>query len=143
MSGALPPNHPKLNPRSTLSTLSNVTPGPPRAIQPHQNWLARFLRVKPAVATMCFQVSKVRARREIASLLREWRKYGIRDIVVDKNMSRIWAKVARNNCAYFAPLPFPSKTSTNHHQHPQLYTSHPSPLQSNSSPSSIAAEKQI
>jgi serine/threonine-protein kinase HSL1 (negative regulator of Swe1 kinase) len=108
MSGALPPNQPKPNPRSTLSTISNVAPGPPRVIQPHQNWLARFLRVKPAVATMCFQVSKVRARREIASLLREWRKYGIRDIVVDKNTSRIWAKVARTNCKFSSYLLFAS-----------------------------------
>lgn len=55
---------------------------------------------------MCFQVSKVRARREIASLLREWRKYGIRDIVVDKNTSRIWAKVARVNCKFSSYLLF-------------------------------------
>lgn len=74
----------------------------PRSIQPqHQNWLARFLRIKPAVSVLCFQVSKVRARKEIAATFREWRKYGIRDIVVDKAAGRIWARVAEKNCEFF------------------------------------------
>lgn len=76
-------------------------PPPPREIQPqHQNWLARFLRIKPAVSVLCFQVSKIRARKEIAGVLREWRKYGIRDIVVDKDAGRIWARVAEKNCEF-------------------------------------------
>ena len=75
----------------------------PRGIQPqHQNWLARFLRIKPAVNIMCFQVSKVKARKEVAAVFREWRRYGMRDIVVDKAAARIWAKVDVKNCAYLA-----------------------------------------
>lgn len=79
----------------------NVTlmPPAPRAIQPqHQNWFARFLRIKPAVSVVCFQISKVRARKEIGNLLREWRKYGMKDIVVDKAAGRIWARVGDKNC---------------------------------------------
>lgn len=80
----------------------------PRVIQPqHQNWLARFLRIKPAVDVMCFQVSKVRARKEVANIFREWRRYGMRDIVVDKVTGRIWAKVDAKNCKYLFPLPKP------------------------------------
>ena len=120
MSGALPhpakplskpQNHNNpLNPRHTLSTISTLpTNRPPRAIQPHQNWLQRFLRVKPATAILSFSIGKVRARKEIAGLLREWRKYGIRDIVVDKETCRIWAKVARVNCPSFSfRFPFSS-----------------------------------
>lgn len=78
---------------------------PPRTIQPqHQNWLARFLRIKPAVTVLCFQVSKIRARKEIAAVFREWRKYGIRDIVVDKDAGRVWARVAEKNCEFFFSL---------------------------------------
>ena len=74
-------------------------PPVPRTIQPqHQNWLARFLRIKPAVSVLCFQVSKVRARKEVASVFRDWRKFGMRDIVVDKTAGRVWARVDVKNC---------------------------------------------
>ncbi len=81
-----------------------------RVIVPQpQNWLARFLRIKPAVSVMCFQVSKVRARKEVAGVFREWRKYGMRDIVVDKMAGRIWARVDVKNCMCRAPShPSPS-----------------------------------
>ena len=83
--------------RTTDDTGANVPP--PRAIQPQpQNWLARFLRIKPAVLVMCFQISKVRARKEVAITFRDWRKYGLRDIVIDKAAGRIWAKVSEKNC---------------------------------------------
>lgn len=64
----------------------------------HQNWLARFLRIKPATHIICFQVSKLRARREIASILREWRRYGMSDIQVNKEIAMIWARVNAKNC---------------------------------------------
>lgn len=84
---------------SKLDKATTTKQPPPRMIQPqHQNWLARFLRIKPAVSVLCFQVSKVRARKEVAGLFREWRKYGIRDIVVEKDAGRIWARVAEKNC---------------------------------------------
>lgn len=80
---------------------SSFAPPLPRTIQPqHQNWFARFLRIKPAVSVLCFQVSKVPARKEIAAVFREWRKYGIRDIVIDKAAGRIWAQVAEKNCEF-------------------------------------------
>lgn len=71
----------------------------PREIQPqHQNWLARFLRIKPAVTILCFQTSRIRARKEITAILRDWRKYGMKDVVVDKAAGRIWGRVAVKNC---------------------------------------------
>lgn len=80
-----------------------IKPPPVRMIQPqHQNWFARFLRIKPAMSIVCFQVSKVRARKEIGSVFREWRKYGMRDIVIDKAAGRLWARVAEKNCEFFA-----------------------------------------
>ena len=85
----------------------NLMPPPPvpRTIQPqHQNWLARFLRIKPAVHVMCFHVSKVRARKEVVNIFKDWRQFGMRDIVVDKAAGRVWARVDVKNCAL---LPFP------------------------------------
>lgn len=73
----------------------------PRVIQPqHQNWFARFLRIKPAVSVVCFQISKVKARKEIARVFKEWRKYGIKDIVIDRDAARIWVRVAETNCKF-------------------------------------------
>lgn len=86
---------------------TRTAPPAPRQIQPqHQNWLARFLRIKPAESILCFQISRIRARKEITGVFREWRKYGMRDIAIDKAAGRIWARVAEKNCtfAFLHPL---------------------------------------
>ncbi|KAL8768981.1 MAG: hypothetical protein Q9209_004898 [Squamulea sp. 1 TL-2023] len=76
-----------------------------REILPRQqNWLQKFLRIKPAVTVLPFQVSRVRARKEMVNLLREWRKYGIRDIVVDKVAGRVWARVGEKNSLHIRPV---------------------------------------
>lgn len=69
-----------------------------RKIEPRQNWLARLFNVKPAVRYMCFTISRRRCRQEIAILLREWRKYGMRDIQVDKARNIVFARVGARNC---------------------------------------------
>ena len=90
----------------------------PRLIVPQpQNWLARFLRIKPAINVVCFQVSRVRARKKVAGIFREWRKHGMRDIVVDKVTGRIWARVDVKNCM----------CRTFHH--PDIFLSPPYPVQ--------------
>lgn len=87
--------------KDTAAGLVNRNPRP----QQHQNWFARFLRIKPATHVICFQVTKPRARKEIACIFREWRLYGMRDVVVSKEASMIWARVDVKNCV------FPSSTS--------------------------------
>ena len=105
MSGAIPNasvlSVPNRGSRGSKDDKLMPPPPIPRAIQPRpQNWLARFLRIKPAVTVMCFHISKVRARKEVAAIFREWRRYGMRDIVVDKAASRIWARVDVKNCRF-------------------------------------------
>lgn len=68
-----------------------------RQIEVQQNWLARLFRVKPAKRYLCFNMVKRRARQEVAILLRDWRKYGIKDIEVDKERNIIFARVAATN----------------------------------------------
>lgn len=81
------------------SSLSFAAAAPTREIQPqHQNWLMKFLRIKPAVTVLAFQVSRVRARKEIVHVLREWKRYGMRDIMVDKAAGRVWCRVGVKNC---------------------------------------------
>ena len=111
MSGALPNSSvidvPNRGSRGSKDDKLMPPPPIPRVIQPQpQNWLARFLRIKPAVNVLCFQVSKMRARKEVAAIFREWRKYGMRDIMVDKVAGRIWARVDVKNCRFARPSPF-------------------------------------
>lgn len=46
---------------------------------------------------LCMVITRKRARQEIAILLREWRKYGIRDIQVDKERNIVFARVSAKN----------------------------------------------
>lgn len=74
--------------------------GSQRNIEVKQNWLTRLFRVKPATAYVCMNLSRKRARQEVAILLRMWRQHGIRDIHVDKHRNIIFARVAAKNCKY-------------------------------------------
>ncbi|KAL8887985.1 MAG: hypothetical protein Q9192_006247 [Flavoplaca navasiana] len=103
----------KVQPPNNQSSLSMPAPAATREIQPwHQNWLQKFLRIKPAVTVLPFQVSRVRARKEMVALLKEWRKYGMRDIVVDKAAGRVWAKVGEKNSLHIRPVSLAIETFT-------------------------------
>ncbi|KAI1329944.1 hypothetical protein F5Y16DRAFT_60460 [Xylariaceae sp. FL0255] len=68
-----------------------------RNIETHQSWLARLFRVKPAVKYLCFQAGRRYVRQEIAMLFRDWRRYGLRDVQVDKERNIIFARLALDN----------------------------------------------
>lgn len=72
-----------------------------RQIEPQRNWLAKLFNVKPASRFICFAVSKNRARQEITTILKEWKRYGIRDVQVDKGRNVVFARVAAKNCESF------------------------------------------
>ncbi|TVY83053.1 Serine/threonine-protein kinase [Lachnellula suecica] len=68
-----------------------------RQIEPQQNWLAKLFNVKPASKFICFSVSRRRARQEITTVLREWKRYGLRDVQVDKERNIVFGKVGEKN----------------------------------------------
>ncbi|KAI0152947.1 hypothetical protein GGR57DRAFT_152602 [Xylariaceae sp. FL1272] len=68
-----------------------------RRIEAQQHWIFRLLRVKPATHNVCFSMSARQARQEIALLLKDWRKYGIEDVQVDKQRNMIFARVGPEN----------------------------------------------
>lgn len=47
-------------------------------------------------------MSRRRARQEVTILLREWRKWGIRDVEVDKERNIVFARVGKKNCEYWS-----------------------------------------
>ncbi len=73
--------------------------GDPRArqIAPQQNWLAKLFKVKPVSKHLCFNISKRRARQEIARVLREWKRFGLEDLQVDKDRNIVFGRVALEN----------------------------------------------
>ncbi|TQS35366.1 hypothetical protein Golomagni_04215 [Golovinomyces magnicellulatus] len=68
-----------------------------RLVAPQRNWWAKLFKIKPIVRFICFSISKKRARLETLNLLREWRRFGIQDIEVDKRRSIITGQVGVEN----------------------------------------------
>lgn len=83
-----------------------------RQIEPQQNWLARLFNVKPAKKYMCFALSKRRARQEVVALLKDWRQYGIKDIVVDKKRNIVFGKVGSKNYLHLKEVSFACEIMT-------------------------------
>lgn len=61
------------------------------------NWLSRFLHIKPASRALCFDVRRGKVRQELVYLLRDWQRYGVRDVTCDRNTNVISARVDKNN----------------------------------------------
>lgn len=68
-----------------------------RQVEPRQTFLARLFRVKPAVDYICFNLSRRRARQEISAMMKQWRQFGITDVVTDKQRQMVFAKVGKKN----------------------------------------------
>lgn len=69
-------------------------------IEISQNWFARFFHIKPASRVICLQISKGKARRELVKILKDWRKYGIKDVVTERRTAGdvVRARVDASNC---------------------------------------------
>lgn len=69
-----------------------------RIVQVKQNWVHRLFRMKPPNKYLCFSGSKHRARREVVSILRGWKKYGVANVRVDKQRNLVFGEVMPKNC---------------------------------------------
>ncbi|KAH7316429.1 hypothetical protein B0I35DRAFT_354279 [Stachybotrys elegans] len=83
-----------------------------RNIEVKQSWIAKLFRVKPATSHLCMEISRKRARQEIALLLRGWRKYGIRQVQVDKGRNIVFARVAAENHLRMKEVEFAAEIMT-------------------------------
>ncbi|KAK0125028.1 hypothetical protein ONS96_008894 [Cadophora gregata f. sp. sojae] len=68
-----------------------------RQVVPQQSWLAKLFHVKAASGFLCFTLSQRRTRREITFLLKDWKRYGIRDVQVNKERNIVFARVGAQN----------------------------------------------
>lgn len=71
--------------------------GKRRSLASH-NWFARVFQIKPASRIIALNTSKVKGRKEVFRLLREWRDYGMEDVYMDKSNSTVHGRVGEVNC---------------------------------------------
>jgi serine/threonine-protein kinase HSL1 (negative regulator of Swe1 kinase) len=67
------------------------------------NWLSRFLHIKPASKTLCFHIGRGKVRQDLVRMLRDWQRFGIRDVTYDRHSNVINARVDKNNRMYTSP----------------------------------------
>lgn len=82
------------------SGMAPSSSGSARNVEVKQNWLTRLFRVKPATSYLCMTLSSKRARQEVVILLREWRRYGMRGIQVDKQRNIVFGRLGAKNCMF-------------------------------------------
>jgi serine/threonine-protein kinase HSL1 (negative regulator of Swe1 kinase) len=94
---------------SSSSILSGFDLGPdhggdaaPRTGPPElqMNWLSRFLHIKPANKTLCFHIGRGKVRQDLVRLLRDWQRFGIRDVNFNRETNTINARVDKSNRKY-------------------------------------------
>ncbi|RMZ91980.1 hypothetical protein DV736_g799, partial [Chaetothyriales sp. CBS 134916] len=83
-------------------------------IELSQNWFAKMFHIKPATRIMCLSVSKMRARKELVKVLKNWHKYGLRDVVFERRAGGDVVRGRVDACNYLHIKP------VNFHAH--LYT---------------------
>ncbi|KAG5950264.1 hypothetical protein E4U53_005320 [Claviceps sorghi] len=98
--------------RKRRSLLPSLNSGSTRNIEVKQNWLTRLFRVKPATSYLCMTLSSKRARQEVVILLREWRRYGMRSIQVDKQRNIVFAKLGAKNYLNLKEVEFAAEMMT-------------------------------
>jgi serine/threonine-protein kinase HSL1, negative regulator of Swe1 kinase len=95
-------------PHTSVEAATAALAGAP--IEISQNWLAKFFRIKPATRIICLQVSKTRARKDIVRILKDWRKYGLRDVVCEKRSGGDMVRGRVDACNCMWPERPPSRT---------------------------------
>lgn len=88
-------------PATSMDAAAAVSADQP--IEVNQNWFAKFFGIKPASRVFVLQISKVTAKKVIVKKLKAWRKYGIRDLVVERRAGGdvIRGRVDAQNCKFF------------------------------------------
>ncbi|KAL4904701.1 hypothetical protein BDW74DRAFT_185562 [Aspergillus multicolor] len=97
-----PPQDPK-QPDDEKASKARRTP---RSNGKSNNWFARVFQFKPATRVVALSTSKIKGRKEIYKMLREWKQYGIEEIHLDKTNSIIYGRVGESNFLHLRPVEF-------------------------------------
>ena len=69
-------------------------------IQINQNWFAKFFHIKPASKIFVLQISRMRAKKDIFRVMKNWKKYGLKDVRIERRAGQdvIRGRVDAQNC---------------------------------------------
>ncbi|CAN9186947.1 unnamed protein product [Alternaria alternata] len=81
----------------------NARAGPPEI---QMNWLSRFLHIKPASKTLCFHIGRGKVRQDLVRLLRDWQRFGVQDVSLDREVNFISARIDKSNHLKIKPVTF-------------------------------------
>ena len=92
--------------RASSTDTGNTEKPLPRLPHPqgkNQNVFTRLFQFKPATRVVALNTSKMKGRKDVYKILRDWKQYGLDYVLLDKVNSVIYAKVGEKNCE--SPLP--------------------------------------
>ncbi|PLB49204.1 putative serine/threonine protein kinase [Aspergillus steynii IBT 23096] len=98
-----------------LDTESAQKPLPRKPRAPRsQNWFARVFHFKPATRVIALNTSKIKGRKEVYKILREWewKQYGLEEVSMDKSNNIILGRVGEVNLLRLRPVKFSAEFYT-------------------------------
>ncbi|KAL2795974.1 hypothetical protein BJX66DRAFT_154168 [Aspergillus keveii] len=106
--GDCEPASPLLEPPLEAEQLVTSDPSKTRQRSPGKsnNWFTRVFQFKPATRVVALNTSKIKGRKEVYKMLREWKQYGIEDIRLDKANNIIHGRVGESNFFRLHPVEF-------------------------------------
>ncbi|PYH71125.1 serine/threonine-protein kinase [Aspergillus vadensis CBS 113365] len=87
-------------------------PPPPRGGGKSQNWFARVFQLKPATRVIALNTSTTKARKYIHKTMREWKKWGMEEVYLDKDKRVIYGSVGEVNLLNLRPVQFSAEFCT-------------------------------
>ncbi|KAH1270531.1 hypothetical protein KXW30_002117 [Aspergillus fumigatus] len=97
-----------------FDTDKNQKPAParPSINGKSHNWFARVFQIKPATRVVALNTSKLKGRKDVLKLLREWKQFGMEEAYLDKANGVIRAKVGEVNCLRLRAVDFSAEFYT-------------------------------
>ncbi|KAL4924762.1 serine/threonine-protein kinase [Aspergillus undulatus] len=95
-----------LNPLEPDNSPRKCSKRPRKGKNRSNNWFARVFNIKPASRVVALNTSKLKGRKGIYKMLRDWKQYGIEDIQLDKANSIIYGRVGETNFLHLRPVEF-------------------------------------
>lgn len=106
------PDPETLTTSTTVRNTEKPLPHRPKRGNRSQNWFARVFQIKPATRIIALNTSKIRGRKEVFRILREWKQYGLEDVSLDKTNSVIHGRVGEHNFLRLRPVDFSAEFYT-------------------------------
>ncbi|OOQ82881.1 putative serine/threonine protein kinase (Kcc4) [Penicillium brasilianum] len=86
------------DPESSVDSVNDInSPRNKRLSVANQNWFARVFQIKPACRVIALNTSKLKGRKEVYKMLREWKEYGMENVHMDKSNSVVHGRVSEVN----------------------------------------------